>query len=328
MITVDKLSTLVEQGDKAKVSWLAEWKEQLNTMNKEKEKYPPQIRTLIEQAASEVIYHKKTTLTNAKFKNSDADFLSIAESKYLDFYRKLQALLYPSRNQETEVPSKPKSSEYKNLFGTEITSKTWRGYHGFAQEITEQNWKNYVSMLIDLNNQGRIDYGSAYPNNKEHYSSLVYYEDMLYIDCWGLIKTGAKVTLESAPLNELILNGPVNTIYKALERKGEVQKTVINNEITYPDLKTGISIFIDNTKERIDSSGKSKFVGYDHVMTYIKDLDYMDANGQPIHLDHALVGIGAKGEGLQIYNLNTKYDEWTSKGIEFRWGDQLRITGN
>ena len=45
----------------------------------------------------------------------------------------------------------------------------------------------------------------------------------------------------------------------------------------------------------------------------------MDADGQPIHLDHALVGIGAKGEGLQIYNFDAKYDEWISKGIEFRW---------
>lgn len=54
----------------------------------------------------------------------------------------------------------------------------------------------------------------------------------------------------------------------------------------------------------------------------------MDADGQPIHLDHALVSIGAKGEGLQIYNFDAEYDEWISKGIEFRWGDQLKVTGN
>ncbi len=150
---------------------------------------------------------------------------------------------------------------------------------------------------------------------------------MLYIDCWGLIKTGAKVTLESDPLKELTLNGPVNSIYKALDTKGEVEQIVIGDKKTYPDLKTGVSIFIDNIKERKDS-GKSRFVGYDHVMTYIEDFDYMDADGQLIHLDHALVGIGAKGEGLQIYNFDTKYDEWTSKGIEFRWGDQLKVTGN
>ena len=64
------------------------------------------------------------------------------------------------------------------------------------------------------------------------------------------------------------------------------------------------------------------------IYTYIEDFDYMDADGQPIHLDHALVGIGAKGEGLQIYNFDAKYDEWISKGIEFRWGDQLKVTGN
>ena len=45
-------------------------------------------------------------------------------------------------------------------------------------------------------------------------------------------------------------------------------------------------------------------------------------------MHHALVGIGAKGEGLQIYNFDAKYDEWISKGIEFRWGDQLKVTGN
>ncbi len=166
---VDKLSILVKQGDMTKVAWLAEWKEQLKTMNGDKEKYPPQIRALIEQAASEVIWGKKTTLTNAKFNKSDTDLLNKAESKYLDFYNKLYALLYPSGNQEVDdVPPETETSKYNNLFGTEITAKTWREYHGSAQEITEQNWKNYVSMLIDLNNQGRIDYGSAYPNNKEH----------------------------------------------------------------------------------------------------------------------------------------------------------------
>ena len=66
----------------------------------------------------------------------------------------------------------------------------------------------------------------------------------------------------------------------------------------------------------------------DYGESYIEDFDYMDADGQPIHLDHALVGIGAKGEGLQIYNFDAKYDEWISKGIEFRWGDQLKVTGN
>ena len=66
----------------------------------------------------------------------------------------------------------------------------------------------------------------------------------------------------------------------------------------------------------------------DYGESFIEDFDYMDADGQPIHLDHALVGIGAKGEGLQIYNFDAKYDEWISKGIEFRWGDQLKVTGN
>ena len=104
-------------------------------MNSQKEKYPPQIRALIEQVASEVIINNETTLVNVRINNKEKETLDPVEKKLKDFYEKIKEYLIPATTNNSKDDQE--SDEYKNLFGTEITTKTWRGYHGSAQEITE-----------------------------------------------------------------------------------------------------------------------------------------------------------------------------------------------
>ncbi len=318
---VSKLSTLLERGDMTKVSWLAEWKAQLQTMNEEKEKYPPQIRALIEQAASEVIFGKKTTLTNAKFNTSDTDLLAIAESKYLDFYKKLQALLYPSgvnMNSNEELSEQPSSKQFydENPFGTVITSTSWNNYYGEQKTMSEDDWRTYAGFLVELSQQKRLLYGKAYTAADGTHTSLKYTGNKLYIDCWGLVKTGAKIYLTEEVVSDSELNGPVRAIYDRLNEKGDisVEKDSDTNSVTYPDLKTGYSIFIDNSK---------KTEGYDHVMVYIKDFEYVDEKGIKQKIANAVVGIGSIEEGLQIYNLDEYLPMLRERGLDVKWGNQF-----
>ena len=169
------------------------------------------------------------------------------------------------------------------------------------------------SKRIELKKEGRLQYGKAYTAGDGSHTSLKYTDDILYVDCWGLIKTGAKLNLRKEVVDNLQLNGPVNQIYKSLSQKGEIvfEESDDGGKI-YPDLKTGYSIFIDNT---------DKTEGYDHVMIYIDNLHYPDADSEPIK--NAVVGIGSISEGLQVYDLDEYLPIWLKTGKKVGWGNQF-----
>lgn len=158
-----------------------------------------------------------------------------------------------------------------------------------------------------------MQYGSAYTGRDGSHTSLKYTNNVLYVDCWGLIKVGAKINLKKEVVDSLQLNGPVNKIYESLSQKGEIiPRENDDDEKIYPDLKTGYSIFIDNT---------DRTEGYDHVMIYIENLHYPDDDSEPIK--HAVVGIGSIAEGLQVYDLDECLPKWLESGKKVRWGNQF-----
>ena len=224
-----------------------------------------------------------------------------------------------------------------DLFGTIIKGDTWESYHGSADTITASQWKDYIYALVDLHNQDRIDYGTAYPSADGKGTSLKYYKNKLYVDCWGLIKTGAKIILTKDALDQLHLGGRVNDTYDNLDdkKKGDIQRKQVGDKIVYPDLKTGTSVFIDNIPESKNKKGEPTHVGYDHVMTYVENLDCYVKEPNPdkpkektlVHkqIEHALVGIGEEGKGLQVYDLDQKYKEWKDNGTDFKYGNQLNV---
>ena len=69
--------------------------------------------------------------------------------------------------------------------------------------MSEEDWRIYIGYLIELNNEGRLQYGTAYTAGDGSHTSLKYTKDTLYIDCWGLIKTGAKINLSKEVVDSL-----------------------------------------------------------------------------------------------------------------------------
>ena len=69
----------------------------------------------------------------------------------------------------------------------------------------------------------------------------------------------------------------------------------------------------------IDNTDKTE--GYDHVMIYIENLHYPDADSKPIK--NAVVGIGSISEGLQVYDLDEYLPIWLKTGKKVGWGNQF-----
>lgn len=181
-------------------------------------------------------------------------------------------------------------------------------------------WREYISLLIQMNNEGRLKYASAYPGNP---TSLKFYKNTLYVDCWGLIKAGAKLILTQDAASELVLDGPVNSIYRRMRETGEIAVVRTESSVYYPNLRTGYTIFIDNRKEEVDKKGTISWTGYDHCMTYIEDMTWVNEFGVPMYLRHALVGISS--DGLQIYDMDLFLPLWEARGYPMRWANQLHI---
>lgn len=234
----------------------------------------------------------------------------------------MKAILYPSgvNTNSSEILSEqsfPKQFYDENPFGTVITSESWSTYYGEQKSMSEEDWRTYAGFLVELSQQNRLLYGTAYTAKDGTHTSLKYTGEKLYVDCWGLIKTGAKIYLTKEVVSGLEMDGPVNAIYKRLSEKGDISIEIDNdtNSVTYPDLKTGYSIFIDNT---------TRWEGYDHVMVYIKDFEYVDGNGNKQKIKNAVVGIGSIDEGLQIYDLDEYLPELRKRGVDVKWGNQFQ----
>ena len=237
--------------------------------------------------------------------------------------RKLIALLLVLLMVPLAAPAETIEGEQTmpNPFGTEITTANWVNFYGTAEVITEQSWRQYIDLLIRMSNEGRLKYASAYTNGT---TSLKYYKGTLYLDCLGLIKAGAKLILTREALSTLVLDGPVNSIFRQLKETGPVTAVVEKGETSYPGLRTGYTVFIDMRKEQTDESGSVLWSGYDHCMTYIENLTYTNSKGKEISIQHALVGVGS-GEGLQVYDLDRYINRWTARGYTISWGNQLNI---
>ena len=69
----------------------------------------------------------------------------------------------------------------------------------------------------------------------------------------------------------------------------------------------------------IDNTDKTE--GYDHVMIYIENLHYPDADSEPIK--NAVVGIGSISEGLHVYELDEYLPIWLKTGKKVGWGNQF-----
>ena len=296
--------------------WVLDGRNLFRQLANNSDVYSPQVKALFEKYSTMVISEQKTTLSNVILSKSDKETINKTKECLEEFYDSLKVILYPNGIKQTSenLPSE-EISVIENPFGSVITAKNWNSYYGDKQSMSEEDWRIYIGYLIELNNEGRLQYGTAYTAGDGSHTSLKYTKDTLYIDCWGLIKTGAKINLSKEVVDSLSLNGPVNRIYESLSQKGEI--IVEQNDDprlgnTYPNLETGYSIFIDNT---------DRTEGYDHVMIYVKNLYYPDTNGTLIK--NAVVGIGSIKEGLQIYDLDEYLPKWINEGKDVRWGNQF-----
>ena len=297
----DSLTARMKDTQKNKATWLGNGRDLLKEMSAAKEEYPPQIRALIEQYSSEVIIGKETTLTNVKLSNKRENELAIVEAKLKEFYNKLNGLLYPSGNQEADVPPETEMHEYSNpnfqdLIDGKITK--FNDALGDKDTMTNEDWQEYAKLLIYLEKNGRLQYSTETSGRID--------KGVLKTDCWGILKIGSLLTLNREGMKgqsftkiEYMANN-----FRSGDSLTEIPKggPLDIEQLTY---HPNTFVFIDNDGDKFS---------YDHVYIVVENLEDKDTGEiYPI----GLLGIGGSNIGLQTYDAYEWYQKNSDKLIAY-----------
>ncbi|GHU83806.1 hypothetical protein FACS1894196_4250 [Clostridia bacterium] len=206
----------------------------------------------------------------------------------------------------------------KPVFGDTIfNSDVFKAFHGTKEEMSPEDWVEFVQMLLQVDSEETIRYGGSK-------TSAGYINGVLYLDCWGLVDTAMKLYLTKDAYEKHKLNGGVDNIYRNIwgNSKSSPDESILvkdgKSKPTPDGLKTGSMIFVDNNPEH---------GGYDHVLLYIKEYEFVDEHGQ-VYTEAAVIDIGMDRRvtpdgvtgGLQV----KKFDDYISKTSDVAWGNPFQ----